>query len=468
MNNINDAYSALNMYKYENKPGLISALDVLSAPARRVFGGRTIDLINQTSIPKLSTAGRVAVLFFSIVFTPVAIISSAALLLKLVITPTKWEENKVKDVVDALNLLNQRAEQLAKEGDIAKLIQEFDKNPQLMRNPQVYADVKKLVEQKLAENLSWETLTPLLKRLNVNDRYVLVSRAVEQRFAKEAEEKTFTMNAKQIIEMTQEVFEGYKGDQISCYKRIMKTALKVAEGEDYLQSLLKIDLIDGLITEIAWIRSLAARDELARMQAKLKDQKLRMRQFPIEDETLHFCNLMNNKEKLKEIHGLARSIRNLNSERPELENRVQAFVAKSTTPDLWKANQAELQRLMRDVELLGPIEGIDEAFKQLVLKLHQISRDGLDGLWAANDAATIQNALNGVLEQTKEQLALVEKYFEEANNNQNLAFPDKDQTILQIQLKLTYFTVHQKIADLLFLESAKHLEAWFEAVPKAS
>lgn len=462
MNNVNESYSPLNNYKYVEKPRFISALDVLSTPLRRAFGGRAVNLIEQTSQKQLSTAGRVAAVFFPILFLPVAIISSAALLIKLAITPMKWEEKKVKAAVDGLLQLNQRVQALAKEGNLEILVQELAQKPQSIRNPQVYQAVKDLVRQKLVANLSWESLTPLLKRLNKNDRFELVSFAVEQRFSREAGEKSISMNADQIIEFAEEVFKGYKGDQITCYKRIMRNALNVVQGEDYLHSLLKIDLIDGLINKISSMRKLAAHGALQFAQAELKEQRLRFRQFPIENAMLHFYTLMNDKERLQKIHRVIESIRNLNLGKPELEIRIQKLVALCTTPDLWKAHQAELDDLMRDIQRLGKYAGVDEDFMPLVLNLHQITRDGVARLWMSNEAEEIQNQLKGLLAQTMEQLNLILQYFEDAKPKPNAEMGDRDEAFLQVHLKEAYFTVHQKLGDLFLHESTNVLTTWFE------
>lgn len=464
---MNVDYSSLNNYQYSNKSTLLKAIDVFSSPARGVLGGKTIDLFQDKQNAPKGTAAKVVTVFLSLVFFPVAIISTAALLAKLVYSSLNGEEKKVKAIVDGLKVINQRAEQLAKEGDVEKLVQELNQHPHLNRNLKVYAAIKASVAKKIQENVSWQVLAPHLKQLNVNDRMVFVADVIGKRFSKEAQEKAYQMNAMEIIDLVESVFGVDRDNQIECYKKIMSHALKVDGKEEYLLSLLKIDMIDELISKIARIENFAVLGELQQMQVKLNEQKLRLGQIPVENNTIHFANLMNQKEELQKNHKLAEAIREINRLKPKLERKFNDLMALCTSPDQWKAHRLAVLALITEVGRLGALVGLDPEYKVLILGIYKIIFDGLDGLWESNGVRTALNLLDTMLDQVQKQLEKIQQHFEDAKKHAQVVVEERDQAILQIALKLTYFQAHQQLSDIFVQKGGDHVAAWFDAQPQA-
>jgi hypothetical protein len=98
-------YSPLNNYTYREKPFLCSFLDWLSTPCRRILGGRNACILSLTHHNEMSTAGKVATIFFSVLIFPITGVTIgsfivgvpiASLMIKLATFPWIWEKKKVE------------------------------------------------------------------------------------------------------------------------------------------------------------------------------------------------------------------------------------------------------------------------------------------------------------------------------------------------------------------------------------
>lgn len=363
-------YSALNNYNYEGKSFLFSSLDWLSTPCRRVLGGRNACVLSLTYGDKMSTARKVATVFLSVLFFPIAIISIASLTLKLATFPWFWEEKKVKvqsqetwNAIEQFNLAyqnneNDRAFQIVKE------------RPEIGKRSDVTSTLFKVIKRKINNNSSWEKVQTALQLLSSNDAINLINHAVKNKLLDEFKNNSNLTSASQIINFIQNSLKNSRIQTLeTCYKELFSDALQIDVSEDILFSAFKMDLADQMIRSLTQMKISNAKNELERVKAQAEETLLRHSIFKKEQTYASHYLIFSSAESMQKISAAIQSIFDINQMREQFLNKFNAQSKFNSQQEQWNAICIELKYIKFSLNCLTTSDEEEKNYIQAVQML---------------------------------------------------------------------------------------------------
>ncbi len=241
-------YSILNSYDFSDKNRVNSFLDWASTPCRRVLGGRNVYLKSLQWHDKMSTAKKVAVIFFSVLIFPIAIISLASLAVKVITLPWIWEKKKMaSQVTQTTNAYNQFI-LACNQNRHNDALTEIAKIPQLAQKRDVNNALFNAINMKINNNDSWDEIQDSLRLLSTGDAVTLIDHAVKLRLDNEFKNNNAFMKGDDISDLMINSLVGKDAIKECCDKLISSSLnVDVASGKVVLNAR-KMELADHVFT----------------------------------------------------------------------------------------------------------------------------------------------------------------------------------------------------------------------------
>lgn len=274
-------YSVLNNYVYENKSGLISALDWLSTPCRRVLGGRNVYVLNQTEENQMSPAWRVTVAVLSILIFPIAVVSIASLLVKMGSLPWIWEQRKVKVISEKNKDTIHKIESAVKANNYDEVIKIYQQRPDFENRKAIYDGYFKAVNSKVISRAPWGEIQSLFRFLKTDDIIILINHAVNKRLS-------YVNNNAFNQDINPNFFSGEELEDLiknslrnrvkgidDCCQLLISSAFQIDSNDIAFCKAVKMELADHLILFLRNLRVSEANDIVERSMVKVEEINLR-------------------------------------------------------------------------------------------------------------------------------------------------------------------------------------------------
>lgn len=409
-----DAYSPLNSYKYPNKSSMLSALDWLSTPCRRVFGGRDICVLSQSYLAKMPTTRKVIVVIFSILIFPIIIISMASLMIKLATCPNIWEKKKIKNLTQQVWSDINKFDDAYNVGQLDCSIQIIKKTPELLKRSELYQKFYKIINVKINNEAQWDEVQNLLPFLRANDIIGLINWAVKLRLKSEFQNKEYLTNGHEIIDfVTHALNKANKNDIKQCYKKLLSDAFQMIANENILETVFKMNLADQIIVALLQI-SVNSPENQHSLEKTLKEKALRRQIFKSGEQNTVLQLTFDSKQQMFKINEVIEEIRQihrqlkplvskfnqlsaqehpltqgqLNTFRNQLATFQQRFNAITATPENNEDNYTESARELLEsmIHLIDSLtsEQLKDAFEKFQLKFPQHEKNAQNVVHEAN------------------------------------------------------------------------------------
>lgn len=446
---IQNNYSILNRYDYENKSPFISSLDWLSAPCRKVLGGRNVCVLSQTYGNQTSTTNKVIIAFFSVLIWPIATISIASLLIKCATCPWIWERKKVDvqsqqtwDIIDQFD-------QACKAADTDKAIQTFMKRPEIGKRREIYINFFKLTNQKINEYTPWNNLYPLFSFLQTNDAIELINYAVMMQLKQQYKKGESFISAKEIILFVQNALKPSSLANIEdCYNKIFSNALRIDVNDDLLLNATKMDLADHLIRSLIQMKTANAENDLQRMAAQVDEKVLRYKIFDKTQNYSQYYLIFDSAEQMTKISAIIQNIRDIKQMGGQFINNLTVLLAQNEgQQEHWLNIRSEFIKFQRELNRLTTSLSKEE---KKYIKALQVVLDRMitftDLIWKASAVEEIAS----VTKEIETSLAEQTKNFGNFFDNKKISYSQSD-----IENFLTSLCLQRNADILTFAEQAK-------------
>lgn len=325
-----DNYSVLNNYDYTGKSPVISLLDNLSAPCRKVLGGRKVYVQKLTWYHPMSTAGKVCTVFalfiVGYIYLPLAIIPVASLLLKMATLPWFWEKKKVIAQVQGARIQKQAAQEATQQkvdefnkafrsNDWRTAIQVYMQHPNIAQCAGIYSDYFKAINCHINNNAPWNELEGPLSRLTSADAYKLINLAIYERLNREFSKIDQPITTPdEIITFIQRSLPHQDIDTLeNCYIYILSNTLQVDMDHKPLLNLNRMDIADRMITHLIQVKLAQTQNELDRTLIQLNaPNQLRPLIFKKGQSHQCFSTLFNSPNHMQRVSVIIQNIRSIN------------------------------------------------------------------------------------------------------------------------------------------------------------
>lgn len=271
---IQNDYSILNNYNYTNKSTLDSILDTLSAPCRRVLGGRSVDLFSQTYDSKMMTVFKVLTVVFSILIFPIAIVSTLSLALKLVTRSQDWEKKKIAEQSTLTWAVIDIFKKSFEDKDYNLAIHTIKENPEIATRSEISDSLFTIINQKINTSASWKEIAPLLKYLSNKHATTLINHAIKTRLMEDYKNDCFHTSANDLLQFIKNSLPDQSLEAFeTCYKHLLTNILKLEA--DPIINAIKLNFADALISSLTHMQLAKAKTDLDRNCAEVNDIVLR-------------------------------------------------------------------------------------------------------------------------------------------------------------------------------------------------
>lgn len=383
-------YSPLNSYNYHNKPAWSSALDWLSTPCRRALGGRNIYLAAQTYEDKMSTAGRITTLFFSILIFPIALVSATSFALKLATLPWVWEKKTVKEQSRQTWKTIEQFNAAFDQRNYDQALDKLRKRPGLEARIDINKKLFKIINVKINEGEPWHAIKKLLPLLSSQDAIALINHAVKTRLSSESASNKLTLDGSMLIGLVEGSLAatGFKSVE-ACYMRLLTDALRIDVNNDLILNTIKMDLADSIIKKITHLRIANAKDEIGRILAGTQETTTRYKIFDTEQKYYHLYLMFNNKESMQQIHNELQAIRAMRHLESETTTALKGHISKgSGVQTKWNLLSEEMKSYHdKAVALNQSARPCDQQYLQ---KMLQIDNDSVSCISKCLQATTVE------------------------------------------------------------------------------
>jgi hypothetical protein len=370
---IENNYSPLNNYSYKEKSGLSSFLDWLSKPCRRVLGGRNVYVLSQTYESKPSTSSRVTTVAFLLLFSPIAVVSIAGLLVKMATLPWIWEQRKIKvQSGQAWGLINQFNEAFQK-NKYDQAIQIVRLNPHLRERKEVDENVFKCINLKINNGSSWDEVQTDLRLLSINDAILLIDYAIKMKLSNEFKNDRNITSADHIISFIKKSLSCPSLSNIeSCYKKLFSSALRIDTNGNVILNAIKMDISDHLIRHLCQLKKSHAQNELERATILLEGTSLRYEIFDKDQQYFNYFLMFSLPESMEKISTVIQNVRNINRIGWQSLDKLNTLVKQSNTnqPEQWNAVRSEFVKFKENLARLSL--SADEGEKAYIRTLQAI------------------------------------------------------------------------------------------------
>ncbi len=364
-----DNYSVLNNYNYENKSDFSSKVDWLSTPCRRVLGGRNDCLLSQTYDDKMTTAFKVATVFFSVLIFPIAIISVVSFAIKLATFPFTWEKKIVikesQKSWDMINLFNS----VFQNGQYDKALQIIKERPQLGNRKDINGKLFQLINIKINNITPWVEVQSMLTLLPNHDAIVLINHAVKKQLSSEFANDLFLTSSDHIIQFVQNSLRDRSVQALAdCYKKLISDAMLIDLNEDLLFNLIKMDLADHILHSLTQLKKDNAQDELERSIALLDGKLLRSDIFKKDQNYSDLYFIFNS--SMQQIHAAVQEIHLIHQLKFQIMNHMSTSTPqiqlKFIHDDLIKFQHILLNNLTKDGSIGIYIDTVKSMFDNMI------------------------------------------------------------------------------------------------------
>lgn len=386
---IENNYSALNNYNYGGKSFLLSSLDWLSTPCRRILGGRNVCVLSQTYENEMSTAGKVATLFFSIVIFPLGIVSITSLAIKVATLPWIWEAKKVKvQSQETWNVINQFNRAIEK-NEYDQAIQICQRSEIGKRND-IYTNLFKSINQKIINNSSWEEIQKVLPLLRLNDAIGLINLSIKMRLSNEFANDCNLTTPKQINDFIRSSLKNCSiQDLENCYNKLFSDALSVDVNENIILCAIKMDIADFMIKSFIQLKISYAKNDLERSLAKLKENVLRYSLFKAEQKSSYNYSLIfNSTEYMPQVSSAIQDLRNINLFVRQTLNKLNALSTDTNEQEKWKGVRSEFIKFKDNFDQFNI--SLDQDEKNYIQSLQLVFNDMIEFIDSILKASSIE------------------------------------------------------------------------------
>lgn len=184
-------YSIRNNYEYVDKPVIISVLDVLSTPVRRLLNGRNISTLSLKEDETLSATKRICLVAFvtlglALPYVGIGVLALAALsilafTLKAAILPWFWQKHTVQREIDntsnaiqkTIDAFDQKIDDLA--------LEELAKRPKMARYKDLGDKLEEHLYARIEKGEKLENLSHLISLLPRKQAIHIVKKAIESK-----------------------------------------------------------------------------------------------------------------------------------------------------------------------------------------------------------------------------------------------------------------------------------------------
>lgn len=316
-------YSPLNNYHYNNKSSVMSCLDFFSTPARRVLGGRNVNVLTQAAENKMSTTRKVMVVFISVLIPAIALISMTALLLKLATMPWVWEKkriqvqsDKAKGVIDQFDAVFKKNSQEA-----IKLV---TSHPHLAKRNDIYDKFWKSLEQSVNNHATWADLGPSLAILRPADAITMIKHAIGTQISYEFNSNSPVTTPQHVIDFIKKSLHR-SADVLSCYEGLISGTLQIDSKEDLLFNAIRLDCADQIIKDYVRMRKSLTPTEFGTIACD--ELLLKNKLFKGGDGSYYRIVLLSHPAVMQNIHTTLEDIRTIRRLKEHCPAKVKALIA---------------------------------------------------------------------------------------------------------------------------------------------
>ncbi len=381
-------YSVFNNYIYEHKPLICSILDGLSSPCRRVFGGRNVSVISQMHGEKATN--RVAILFFSILIFPIAVVSIATLLIKLATFPCIWEKRKVTVQSRQTCAIIQQFNDEFRRNKYSDAIKTFLRRPEIRARDHEYNTLFTALNQSINAGGSWEEIQKALSFLKSDAAIALIDHAVKVRLSYEFVNSCHSTSANSIILFIRNSLNAAGSEQIeACCKKLLSSALNIDVQDDLVCKAVKMDIADHLIR--AFSQS-AQENPLAPLQEFL----LRPLLFKEGQNHWHWMAIFNSADDMQQVSRVVQNLRDIDLIGGEFLNKLNTLSKEcSTNQEQWKILYSELSQYRnRLIQLALFLDREERLYLESHQKMLACLIDSTESLWKALSVRGIESTTN--------------------------------------------------------------------------
>ncbi|MBA3238794.1 MAG: hypothetical protein H0T62_10685 [Parachlamydiaceae bacterium] len=326
---IQNDYSILNNYSYENKSLVMSTLDLLSYPLRNLLHGRNVSVLCQTYSDTTSTTGKVMIVFAvaligivsALAISPyvcpfLLIVPVASLATKFVFSHIVSEESQIiEESNKAWEVINNFNEAF-NNNNYSNAIQIYSQNPDIGLRNGVYNNLFKCVNSLVNANYTWTDLQGPLRLLNTVDASTLIDHAIRLKLDYEKNNnyvKTQGIHIRNFVENSLS-YSSQENIEI-CYKKIFENSLHINPNqEDLFIQTIKMEIADDMIKSFTAMAQSNAKDLGEQMYAKNIGTVLRYMIVPNEANVLDQYRMFNYSPKeMEKVSGVIQNIRHLNA-----------------------------------------------------------------------------------------------------------------------------------------------------------
>lgn len=339
------SYSILNNYDYQDKPFVISFLDVLSTPVRRILGGTNVSILSLTYEPEMSSCMK-GTIIISCIITVVGIAYAAlaiiALAVKALTLPWLWQKNTLQNQYDNQNKLASQFDLLS-QTDPTAAIQLIKTNPELCNRKSISDALFKIINNRINEGAPLSEIKTELSYLSRPSAQVLILHT----FKTKLQMNPLSLNSEDItsfIDHSLEFTDAHTAEEIEYqekyYIQIIEN-LALVPKEDILVAFSKMALADKIINHI-----IARKNNTPTYEglAKLYEPNFRSKVVSLVNLSFHIlfnnpfemCKLHNGLKKLQELKVFERQVserisnlkhESLNELKQSLNKLIQEFSA---------------------------------------------------------------------------------------------------------------------------------------------
>lgn len=245
MNSIDPSihYSIFNNYEYSSKNKLQVFLDRASTPVRLILGGRNINLLNCEEEQGASTTKKVLLLALSIIFFPVGLISSAALLLKTALLPHLFEKpSMIEEYKKTQSLIQEKLSQSASD-----FLNGYVQYPILHTRKDIKNKLFSSLQEKVQHPNLEEVTFNLFSLLSAEEKITLIVSYVKNLYHPEDDMDLFKIDTTSLIVTIHKLYPNCPlKEKVELFEKIVRETCRINESPNYLYSLFKADLFFDL------------------------------------------------------------------------------------------------------------------------------------------------------------------------------------------------------------------------------
>lgn len=447
-----DNYSFLNNYTYKNKSKVMSTLDFLSTPCRKALGGRNVNILSQTYHNPTSTAGKVATVFFSVLIFPVAVISTASLLIKFASFPGFWEKKKIKeqtkDTWKVINAFNQAFDKK----DYNSAIQNFKQRSEIIGRKDVGNKFFKIVNSKINNIDPWNEIQDLLPYMSTRDSIELINHMVKTRLAHEVKNDRFEMQGDQVNRFIVNSLRVKSKKNIEeCCKKLFSGALQINVDDDLITNAIKMDILRPLIDRLASLQASEHTSEFRDVAFDIKKGCLMHSPFIKGQRYSDYYLMLSDDKNMEKVSSAVQGLRDAS----HVQKCLDAFNALAGNPDLqsqsFRDEVVKFQSFLKNMSFKS--QEIEKNYYGILLEYLKHMTDFIDAISESSSHDEINKLAKNVQDNLQNQIKEFKKYFnKDTTVSYSKSTTDNLVATLCLKKRIVLFTAAEQIKSVLIKE----------------